>query len=258
MTGLRYVYGIVPTPAAPAIAAARLAGIDGSAVDVIVEAPLAAVSSVVDEREYSSDVVNERIRDMDWLTPRAAVHQAVNASVLEIAETVLPLSFGVLYLDDDRVRAMLREDAASRTERLSALRGRGEWVVTVTRDGASADAPEDLEELDREIATSAPGRAFLLEKRRTRVAREVVERSDADAARLALVTLEESCERTYREPVATGGHDAVILRVSLLATREAARGVDEAIASLGRDLAARGYAVRSTGPWPAYRFGSLP
>ncbi len=257
MSELRYVYGIVPASAADAVARAGLAGIDGAAVGAIVEGPLAGAWSAVDGREYATDALNEHVREMEWLTPRAAAHQAVNARLLEIADAVIPLSFGALYRDDGRVRAMLREDVAAREDRLATLRGRAEWVVTVTRGSGDGVAKEELETIDREIAESTPGRAFLLEKRRTSVASELVERADADAADRALAVLEGASERAYREPVAKGSGDPVVLRVSLLAPRGRASELDGAIASLARDLEPRGYLVRSTGPWPAYRFGSL-
>jgi hypothetical protein len=48
-----------------------------------------------------------------------------------------------------------------------------------------------------------------------------------------------------------------VLRVSLLAPRAKAGALDGAIAAVTRDLDPLGYRVRATGPWPAYRFGSL-
>lgn len=254
---LRYVYGIVAAAAADEIDRAHLAGIDGTAVRALAEGPFAAATSDVSEADYDTDVLNERIRDLEWLTPRAAAHQAVNAQLLVIAGTVLPLSFGTLYRDEAGVRGMLREDVAARRARLDAVAGRAEWVVTVTREEAAAPAEDELRALDEEIARATPGKAFLLERRRTKVASEASERADADAARRALEVLTEVSERTYREPVAQGGGDIVALRVSLLAPRVRADEVDAAIARLRDELDGAGYRVRSAGPWPAYRFGSL-
>src|SRR5438132_8245153 len=152
---LRYVYGIVPARAAARVDAERLAGIDGRAVRSIAEADIAAAASDVSEAEYGSEGLNEHVRDLEWLTPRAAAHQAVNARILEIADVVLPLSFGALYRDDDRVREMLRENAGVRVTRRAALAGRAEWVVTVTRESGEARAAGvDLRALDRDIAAS--------------------------------------------------------------------------------------------------------
>jgi gas vesicle protein GvpL/GvpF len=258
MTGLRYVYGIVPAAAAASIDAARISGIDGAAVQALAEGPFAAAQSELDAESYGADALNQKIRDMDWLTPRAEAHQAVNARLLDIAGVVLPLSFGAIYRDDPRVREMLRQDLDVRRARLEELSGKAEWVVTVVREqGQVPAAGEELRALEGEIAASAPGRGYLLEKRRTNVATAAAERADAEAARRALDVLAEAGERTYREPVATGGADVIVVRVSLLAPVARARAVGDAIASLGRELETGGYHVRSTGPWPAYRFGSL-
>ncbi len=256
---LRYVYGVTAAAAARAIDDAGLRGIDGASVRAIATGDLAAAVSDVASDRYGADALNERIADLDWLTERASAHQEVNARLLEIAGTVLPLAFGALYRDDERVREMLREDAAGRQARLDALAGRGEWLVTVVRDADST--PDDdgmLRRLEGEIAASAPGRAFLLEKRRAGVATRAAERADAQAARDALTHLANAAERTYEEPLPAGGADVVVLRVSLLARRDARGPLDAAVRSTESALAPRGYRVRVTGPWPAYRFGSLP
>jgi hypothetical protein len=182
----------------------------------------------------------------------------VNARLLEIAGVVLPLSFGALYRDDDRVKAMLREDVPDRRARLEALAGRAEWVVTILRDAETLpSAHQELRELDDAIAASTPGKGYLLEKRRTSVANDAAARADADAAQRAVRLLERAAERSYREPVAKGGGDVVVLRVSLLAPRTRTGTVDGAIAAVTQELDPLGYRVRATGPWPAYRFGSL-
>ena len=256
---LRYVYGIVPATGAAAVDGAAIAGIDEGRVRTIVEGPFAAATSEVSEAEYGTDSLNERVADLDWLTPRAAAHQAVNMRLLDLVGTVLPLSFGALYLDEARVREMLRDDVTTRSARMRELGGRAEWVVTVSRELATTPAAhDDLRALDEEIAKATPGKAFLLERRRAGVASAASERADGDAARRTLDILGPVSERTYREPVARGGSDIVALRVSLLAPRERSGIVDAAIGALRDELTTSGYNVRATGPWPAYRFGSLP
>ena len=259
MSTLRYVYGIVPAAQASAVDGAGLLGIDDGGVRTIVTEPFAAAYSEVDASEYGDEGLNDRVRDLDWLTPRAAAHQAVNAKLLETCGVVLPLSFGALYRDDDRVREMLREDVPARKERLRALSGRAEWVVTILRGRAREAGDDDgaLHELDREIASSAPGKGYLLTKRRAAVAKDANERADAAAADRALGHLVRASERTYRESVVQGGDDVVVLRVSVLAPRTSAGSMDGAIATITKELEPLGYHVRSTGPWPAYRFGAL-
>ena len=257
MSSLRYVYGIARAGDAARVAAAGLTGIDEKPVGCVVEGALAAAVSDVDEAEYGEAALNEHVRDLDWLAVRAAQHQAVNGRLLELLGTVLPLSFGAIYRDDERVRQMLSEDAGDRSAQLASLAGHAEWVVTVSRD---ADAPADdadVRALDAQIAASPPGRAFLLDKQRGTTLTRSIEKRDSEAATDALAVLEGVAMRTYQEPVVAGGTDAVALRASILVAREREPALVKAISELEGRLGERGYRVRASGPWPAYRFGAL-
>jgi hypothetical protein len=254
---LRYVYGIARANDAARVASAGLSGIDESPVGCVVEGALLAAASDVDETEYGETALNEHVRDLDWLTARAARHQAVNGRLLELLGTVLPLSFGAIYRDDQGVRLMLREDADDRSAQLASLAGRAEWVVTISR---GADAPVDDEELralDAQIASSPPGRAFLLDKQRGTTLSRSTQRRDNEAAAAALAGLVGVAERTYQEPVASGGTDTVALRASILVARDREPALAKAIGELESRLGERGYRVRASGPWPAYRFGGM-
>lgn len=257
MSRLRYIYGIARAGDAARVASAGITGIDEAPVGSVVEGALLAAASDVDETEYGETALNEHVRDLDWLAARAAQHQAVNGRLLDLLGTVLPLSFGAIYRDDERVREMLREDAAGRGTQLTSLSGRAEWVVTISR---GSDTPADLAEVsafDARIAASPPGRAFLLDKQRgTALSRSAMKR-DSDAAAAALAGLEAVAERTYQEPVAAGGNDTVALRASILVARDREPALVQAIGELERRLGERGYRVRASGPWPAYRFGGM-
>lgn len=257
MSPLRYVYGIARANDAARVATAGLTGIDERPVGCVVAGDLLAAASDVDEADWNEAALNEHLRDLDWLAARAAQHQAVNGRLLELLGTVLPLSFGTIYRDDERVRQMLSEDAADRAVQLESLRGHAEWVVTVSRDANASADDDEVRALDEKIASSPPGRAFLLDKQRGTTLSRSVERRDGDAASDALAALEEVAVRTYQEPVVSGGTDAVALRASILVAREREPALATAIAGLERRLGERGYRVRASGPWPAYRFGSV-
>jgi hypothetical protein len=255
MSPLRYVYGIARASDAVRVASADITGIGEAPVGCIVEGALLAAASDVDETEYGEAPLNERVRDLDWLAARAAQHQAVNGRLLDLLGTVLPLSFGAIYRDDERVRQMLREHAADRVAQLASLAGRAEWVVTVSRDADSPVDDAEVRALDERIAASPPGRAFLLDKQRgTTLARSTQQR-DSDAAAAALAGLEGVAERTFREPVGVVGTDTVALRASILVARDREAALVKAIAELEAGLGESGYRVRASGPWPAYRFG---
>ena len=257
MSRLRYVYGIARASDAARVAGAGLTGIDEKPVGCVVEGELLAATSDVDEADYGEAALNEHVRDLDWLAARAAQHQAVNGRLLELLGTVLPLSFGAIYRDDERVRQMLSKDADERTAQLASLAGHAEWVVTVSRDTNAPPDDADVRALDAQIAASPPGRAFLLDKQRGATLSRSIEKRDNDAASTALSALERVASRTYQESVVAGGSDAVALRASILVERKRESALTKAIGELEAELGALGYHVRASGPWPAYRFGTM-
>jgi hypothetical protein len=254
---LRYLYGIGRATDAARVAASGLTGIDQQPVRCVTEGALFAAASDVDESEYGEASLNERVRDLDWLSARAAEHQAVNGQLLELLGTVLPLSFGAIYRDDERVRRMLSENAEDRSAQLASLAGRAEWVVTVSRDPDAPADDADVRALDAQIASSPPGRAFLLEKQRGTTLSRSMERRDGEAATAAMAALESVAQRTYEEAVVAGGTEAVALRASILVARDREPALAQAVRELEGELAPRGYRVRASGPWPAYRFGAM-
>ena len=264
MIELRYLYAIASARTSAPIASKQLRGIEGGRVEPIVEGALLAATSVVPASEYEEGPLNERLQDLEWLAPRAALHQEVNAQLLELAGTVLPLSFGAIYRGAGGVRALLRSRVEDLQQRLSALEGRTEWIVAVERatgledPGAAAAEDAALRALDAEIASAAPGRAFLLGKRRGDVAREERRARDAAIGQETAAAIEPVVERMYRETLIDDAETPAIARFSVLTPRARDADLAAAVRRLSASSAARGYRVRLSGPWPAYRFGGLP
>jgi hypothetical protein len=258
VTELRYLYAVARANAADPIARAHLRGIDGGPVEAIVEGGLLGVTSVVPAADYEEQPLNERLQDLDWLTPRAAAHQEVNGRLLDLAGAVIPLSFGAIYRGTDGVRDLLRSRAEDFGDRLRAVDGRAEWIVSIEREGSDPAAGDAVRALDAEIAAAAPGRAFLLRKRREEALRQDRRVRDAAVAEEAWATIEAIAERVYREPLIEDPTTAAVARFSVLADRDREVELGDVIRRLGASGVSAGYGVRLSGPWPAYRFGGLP
>jgi gas vesicle protein GvpL/GvpF len=259
MTGeLRYLYAVASANARAAIAAADLRGIDGTRVESVVEGALLGATSVVPATDYEEQPLNERLQDLDWLAPRAASHQEVNGRLLDLAGAVIPLTFGAIYRGTDGVRDLLRTRADDLADRLRAVEGRAEWIVSIEREGSSVLPGDALNALDAEIATAPPGRAFLLGKRRDEVIREERRTRDAAIAEEAWAAIEVIAERVYREQLIDDPTAAAVARFSVLAPRAREIELGDVVRRLGATGTLQGYRVRLSGPWPAYRFGGLP
>jgi hypothetical protein len=255
---LRYLYAVANGSAKPAIASANLRGIEGHRVETIVEGGLLGVTSVVPAADYEEAPLNERLQDLEWLAPRAASHQDVNGRLLDIADAVIPLAFGAIYRGVDGVRELLRTRADDFADRLRAVEGRAEWIVSIEREGSNAPAGDAVRALDAEIAAAAPGRAFLLGKRRDEVVREERRMRDVAIAEQAWAAIEAIAERVYREQLIDDPTAAAVARFSVLASRSREVELGDVVRKLGATGTLQGYRVRLSGPWPAYRFGGLP
>lgn len=280
---LLYLYAILAAQdtVAAALEADPVAGVERAPVHLLTEGELMAAVSEVPAAEYDEEPLNRQIGDLAWLAPRAAAHQAVNARLFELSEAMLPLPFATLFRRPQAVQALLRQRREEFWEGLSQVRGRAEWVVTLTADPAAVEAALEsssaaLGEVRRAMVTGGPGRAYLLKRRLEEVRREEQRRSDAQAVDTLLTSLEQVAERTHREPVASlatlgaevagaGGAGAAprapeaaqrpLARLSLLVRRADEAGLRDSLARLNAAWAGRGYQVHGTGPWPCYRFG---
>ena len=81
---------------------------------------------------------------------------------------------------------------------------------------------------------------------------------DAAIADESLAALEEIAGRVYREQLIDDPTAAAVARFSVLASRARELELGDLVRRLGATGTLRGYRVRLSGPWPAYRFGGLP
>lgn len=236
---LVWLYCVTTTPVAP------LTGIDGASVRAIDAGGLVALVSDV-SAEYEQPALDEHVRDGDWLTPRATVHQEVNAAVHRANDASLPVPFATIYRSDAGVRDMLRERARELTAKLAAVRGRSEWVVALHRDLVALAGEVAREPVAQTAAAS--GRGYLEARKREGEQRSAARRLDEAAAAAARDALAAASDRLFDEPVADDAHD-VVSRATYL-VRDA-RAFGAAIAAFNTAHAA--YELRATGPWPPYR-----
>jgi len=86
---LRYLYAIASARSSAAIAASQLRASKAGGSRRSSRDPLPGRHSVVPDSDYEEGPLNERLQNLEWLAPRAALHQDVNAKLLELAGTVL-------------------------------------------------------------------------------------------------------------------------------------------------------------------------
>ena len=257
MTSLVYLYAILPAPVATDVK-----GIDAQPVRWVVEDGLAAAVSDVPAEDFDEAPLNEHVRDMSWLGPRAVAHQDVNARLHEQGEAIVPLAFGTVFRDDEGVKRLLHEQGASLVARLQAVRDCGEWVVSLhvlNEPDAEfvARASPALQALRHEIATSTPGRAHLLQRRLAEVERDERRRIQAESGEQVVASLREIASDVYLEPLPSDTVERPLVRASLLVSRAAEPRFLQQVERLQTQWPEPVYRLQLSGPWPPYRFGGL-
>src|SRR5687768_11347120 len=96
MSSLTYLYGIVPNDASDP--PAELTGIDGSAVSVVRGGRVAGVVSSVAAADYSDELIDSRLSDLDWVGQRGVAHEQVLDWFADRGP-VVPLSLFSLHHD---------------------------------------------------------------------------------------------------------------------------------------------------------------
>ncbi|GDY32534.1 GvpL/GvpF family gas vesicle protein [Gandjariella thermophila] len=234
-----------------------LAGVRDAELRPVREGDLVAVTSPVPAADFDESALRRNLEDLDWLAGVARAHSAVVDAVAERAAT-LPLRLATVYLDEDRVRAVLRGGRARFAAALDRITGRVEWGVKVsTLPADRGGRPRaDRSGTGHADASGRSGRSYLRRRMAERNARETGWRRAAEAADRIDRELSELAEdrRQYRPQSTrlTGSRGENVLNVAYLVAEERSAAFVDRFAAL-RD-AADGYQVELTGPWAPYSF----
>ncbi|MQY35424.1 hypothetical protein SRB17_34020 [Streptomyces sp. RB17] len=260
---LCYAYAVVGSSATPertALAAVR--GVADAPVTLVRTGGVAAAVSAVPRDEFSEAALKTGLEDMRWLEATARAHHLVIETLARYS-TVLPLRLATVYLDENRVRDMLREQEASLTTLLNRLADHDEWGVKVYAEVPPTSEPVPAQAggpADAANESVNPGRAYLRSRRHQRqeredawrLAEEAVRRTEEQARGLAVErTRHRPQEGTLAQvPGVNVANDAYLVPRRLTETfrtrmLHAADGL-------------HGVRVDVTGPWAPYSFTTPP
>jgi gas vesicle protein GvpL/GvpF len=235
-----------------------ITGIDDSPVRWVEGPELVAAVSDVPEADFEEEPLNEHVRDMAWLGPRAIAHQDVNQRLFEASEAIVPLAFGTVFRDDARVQQLLTHESARLHDHLARVSGCAEWVVALhllgqpeVREVAAVKA------LKSQIEASAPGRAHLLRRQLATLERDEARRIQSEAGTHLMHALRTIALEVFQEPLPAETVERPLLRASVLVRRDAENEFMEQVDGLRERWPEPSYRLLLTGPWPPYRFAGL-
>ena len=257
MSDLVYLYGFVPapvrTPTEP------FTGMGGRPVEVLQLNALSAVISRVPDSDYSRERVELGLKDLAWVAEQGITHERVVAFFVDQAQ-ILPASLFTLYSTENALRSAVDAQHETLVGELHRLAGVREWNVKVSYDAAVLSRElgrfsDAVKALDSEIAEAAPGRKFLLEKKRTELTRSEVARAAREAGQEIVKRVTPLCVETRTLPQPQSKEALpVVLHAALLIRREREEQVVGQLERERGNLAESGVALSFSGPWAPYRF----
>lgn len=128
---------------------------------------ITAVLSRVMPEDFTGRAVQERMRDVTWITSRACRHQAVVEQIARQAD-VFPAPFGTIFSNDRVLAELIRRHHKQIRDFLEGIAGHAEWSLKcfLDRDKAVAALAENaLASETRRLAGLAPGARYFEEKK---------------------------------------------------------------------------------------------
>lgn len=251
-----YVYAVAREAVTPDAEA-----VDGSRRFGAAEAGgICAVFTPVDAEAFSQEVIDQRAKDLEWLGAIGYRHQAVMSELMKLT-SIVPLRAFTLFSGEEAVRRYLDEHRELLGKTLERLDGKQEWTLRVEFEpskwsDALANRVASLRDLQNEIASANPGKAFLLrkkfddEKKRASRAAEtdlVGEIEQAVFTKLRCETMAELRER----------RDGAFPQINVLINRDEESLLQELHGELTQRYESEGLTLGMTGPWPPYTFANV-
>lgn len=222
---------------------------------------LVAVASPVPLKDYNEAALQAHLADAAWMALRAMRHERV-VDYFAKRESVVPLRFGVIYLDAAGVERMLMDRSDELRATIERLRGREEWGVNVYCDrkalmeAVSSISPR-LQEMNEQAAHASPGQAYLMRKKMDSIrgteARLEVKRA-VERIEQELQKDSEGASRLRLLKEEAGEHGELVGKLAFLVERERFDEFRHAAERLADESAGAGFRLELTGPWPAYNF----
>jgi hypothetical protein len=257
MKDVLYLYGFVPADAP--LPGPDVAGIGGAAVRLVDLGVVHAVVSDLPASDYGAEAVEPRLEDLTWVGEQGMAHERVVVWFADHSE-MLPARLFSLYSGEPALAAAVRGRLDEVAVSLQSFTGRREWNLKVAYDAEElarhgAEISPELNRLDEELASAAPGRRYLLERRRADMLRQEVARAARTQAHELLDSLRTHAQDVRVLPLTESDETGtVVLNAALLVQRDAEAALRSRAEELYSHYTSRGMIVTLSGPWAPYRF----
>jgi len=225
-----------------------------SQAGVFVEDPgrVRAVLSEVRREEFSGEAAEQRLQDLAWLAPRAALHEAVVEQVMGQAP-VLPAPFATLFESRESVRRFVLDYSGPIAGFFQDLGNKREWAVK----GLLHRAPAGKESGPPSEEESA-GKNYLRKKRAQVASKDARRQTLRVACEQAATELKQQADAFHERRVwkagQADGQPELIFNWAFLLPPDQEAPFRQNVAKLDEQHRPLGLSLVISGPWPPYSF----
>jgi hypothetical protein len=237
-------------------------GVDGvNQTFVVSYKEINALLSPVSSSEYNEVVLEQRIQDLEWLTPKVRYHEEIIRHAMEKSD-VLPIRFGSIFTDVEKVLSILNTGYNEFSSYFDFINDKEEWGVKVYTEEIEsekiASTVEAIKQLDKQIASVKPGQAFLLKKKRENLIRmqtdDYLRRLSGELYDRMSSWAIKGCRNKVLSKQATGKDARMILNAAFLLNKKDVDIFKGNLNILALDCQSDGIFFQISGPWPCYNF----
>lgn len=237
-------------------------GIDGrSPLRLIAEKGIAALSSTVPLTEFGAEGLRRNLEDPCWLEEKVRLHESIVELVLAKGQ-ILPMKFGTIFLEPEKIRALIRRNAPILQAAIETLREKEEWGVKGFADPAvlyDAVIRNDLAllTLSAEASAKPPGQAFFLKRKMEKIAFTKTQERQEALVREAIEAIQKTVVELTESPSLlpeAGRVETIVLNMACLVRRDGLEAFHAVLDRWNLHHAAEGVRLVASGPWPPYHF----
>jgi hypothetical protein len=211
------------------------------------------VVSTVPLSIYSSEAIEEKLRDLDWVGAAASAHEAVVERAGE-SGTVVPMKLFTIFSSDERAADHVRKMKRGLDKVVAKIAGCEEWGLRILFDETRA-AKVNATKVAAAPKLPVTGTGFLLRKKAHEESRRRLTSQAKHEVDDLFVRLDRTAKSSVRRPPLNRElAGQVMLDAVFLVPAGRVEKFKSTVASSAQELADDGYHVTLTGPWPAYSF----
>ncbi len=266
---LIYVYAFITEKQASTDNLEKITGIDPkNNVEFFTSEGLTAVICKVQSEDFAEENFKKNVEDMKWLQQRAYHHHELMNS-LHDKFTILPLKFGTIFENDERLTNMMNEYNDQMKQILTDVDGKEEWNLKIFADREifSEKVLEDNNEIaekKQEISQLSKGKQFFARKKldkfiEDQIQMEVEKKCKGIHDKLVKLSQNAEVKKNWEQKV-TGRQDEMSWNcVYLVETGDEVDKFKKVIEDYQQhsDSEKEGLFFETTGPWPAYHFANF-